>query len=115
MHTITNKLSVETITQVVSRISAGAYALGVEQDGRFCALYVGRSDDNLAKRLRSWLTRSSRYKSFTFTYASSPKAAFDSECEEFHDFGGVERLDNMGHPLRLPKSDWLCPRCDCYR
>jgi hypothetical protein len=115
MHTIVNRLSVQIITEVVSRISAGAYALGVVQEGRFHALYVGRSDDNVAKRLRSWLKRSSRYKSFTFAYASSPKAAFEEECEEFHDFGGVERLDNVGHPQRPPKSDWLCPRCDCYR
>jgi hypothetical protein len=114
MHTIVNKLSVQTITEVVSRISAGEYALGVVQEGRFCALYVRRSDDNLAKRLRSWLKRSSRYKSFTFTYASSPKAAFGKECEEFHDFGGVERLDNVGHPQRPLKSDWLCPQCDFY-
>jgi hypothetical protein len=115
MQTIANKLSVQAITEVVSRTSAGAYALGVVQEGRFCALYVGRSDDNLAKRLRSWLKRSSRYKTFIFSYASDPRAAFTEECEEFHDFGGVERLDNLGHPQRLPKSDWLCPRCDCYR
>ncbi len=109
-------LSARIIAEVVTRTSAGAYALGrvLENGNGFCVLYVGRSDNDLARELHGWVGENARYKVFIFSYASDPKTAFEKECENFHDFGGTERLDNAGHPQRSAETDWLCPRCDCF-
>ena len=80
----------------------------------FASYYVGRSDDDLAKQLRSWAWQHTRYKAFVFSYAPHPQAAFDKECEDFHDLGGTERLDNAKHPKPPANPDWLCPRCYFY-
>ena len=109
-------LSARIVDEVVTRTSAGNYALGrVHENGNgFCVLYVGRSDDDLARELHGWVGENARYKAFVFSYARDPKTAFETECENFHDFGGIERLDNAGHPQRAAETDWLCPRCDCF-
>ena len=88
--------------------------LGSIQENGFCVLYVGRADHNVSKQLQSWVSQYPHYKSFVFSYASNPRTAFDKECEDFHDYGGTERLDNAGHPQRPAEIDWLCPRCDCF-
>jgi len=107
-------LTPQKIAEVVTKTSAGNYALGRVQENGFCVLYVGRSDDDVAKQLRSWARQHTRYKAFVFRYAPHPRAAFDKECEDFHDLGGTERLDNAEHPKPPAKTDWLCPRCDFY-
>ena len=107
-------LTSQKIAEVVGRTSGGNYTLGCVQENGFCVLYVGRSDLDVAKQLQSWVSQHSRYKAFVFSYASSPRAAFDKECDDFHDYGGTERLDNAEHPTQPVKTDWLCPRCDFY-
>jgi hypothetical protein len=109
-----HSLTGQTIAETVTRTCAGNYALGRVEENRFCVLYVGRSDDDVAKQLRSWARQHTRYKAFAFTYAPNPRAAFDRECEDFHDLGGTETLDNTEHPKPPAKTDWLCPRCDFY-
>ena len=107
-------LTPRTVSEVVTRVSAGNYLLGRVGDHGFLVQYVGRSDRDLAKELRSWARDRSHHKAFTFGYASDPKAAFERECEDFHDYGGTETLDNAEHPKRPANADWLCPRCDFY-
>jgi hypothetical protein len=108
-------LNAHEITELVTRTSPGNFALGYVDGDRFCILCVGRSDADLAKELRAWIKENrARYKAFTFSYAPCAKAAFERECEDFHDLGGTDRLDNVSHPQRPARSDWLCPRCDCY-
>lgn len=107
-------LTSQKIAEVVGRTSSGNYTLGRVQDNGFCVLYVGRSDRDVAEQLRSWVSQYPHYKAFVFSYASSPRAAFDKECEDFHDYGGTERLDNAVHPTQPVDTDWLCPRCHFY-
>lgn len=107
-------LTQQKVAEVVTRTSAGNYALGCVRDNRFCVLYVGRSDHDVAKELQSWADQHSRYKAFVFSYAPDSRAAFDKECEDFHDYGCTEGLDNPEHPIRPAKHDWLCPRCELY-
>ena len=109
-----HRLTPQSITEVVTETSPGNFTLGSIQENGFCVLYVGRSDRDVAKQLRSWVSQYPHYKSFVFSYASGPRTAFDKECEDFHDYGGTERLDNAGHPQRPAEIDWLCPRCDCF-
>ena len=107
-------LSAQAIAEAVTRMSAGTYALGRVQENRFCPLYVGRSDDDVARELRGWVGEKARYKVFVFSYAPTAQAAFERECEDYHDFGATERLDNAQHPQRPAQTDWLCPRCEIY-
>jgi len=109
-----HRLTPQKVAEVVTRTSAGNFALGGVHENGFCVLYVGRSDDDVAKELCSRANQYPHYAAFVFSYAPSSRAAFDEECEVFHDFGGTERLDNVGHPQRPAHTEWLCPRCNFY-
>ncbi len=101
-------LTNEKIDKVITKTSAGNYALGYVNDKTFYVKYVGRADRDVNGRLKNWV---GNYKSFKFSYASSPKAAFEKECENYHDFGENKKLDNDIHPDRPDGSSWKCPRC----
>ena len=60
-------------------------------------LYVGRSDDDLQKRLLGHL-KEGKYGSFWFKNEPDAKAAYNSECMEYHLYGGKRHLDNDIHP-----------------
>jgi len=66
----------------------------------------------LKDRLKKWV---GSYKEFKFSCASSPKAAFEKECKNYHDFGGSGSLDNKIHPDRPKNSSWQCPYCDNFK
>ncbi len=102
------------IGEVVTRKSAGNYALGyISRDGSFVVQYVGRSDVDVKQELRVRLSISA-YQAFKFSYASSPKAAFEKECRNYHDFGGKQKLDNDNHPDRPTNCNWKCPVCKVF-
>ena len=113
-------LDTETIDAVVTRKSAGAYVLGyirTEKENEkevktFIVQYVGRSDDDINSRLKKWV--GSKYSRFKFGYYGSPKAAFEKECNIYHDFGEKELLDNDRHPERPDNTNWKCPRCKVF-
>lgn len=104
-------LDTETIEANVTRTSPGNYALGRKgEEGKFLVGYVGRSDSDVGDRLKSWVGETKK-PLFKFSYATSPKAAFEKECENYHDFNPP---DNDVHPDRPDDSDWCCPRCDIF-
>lgn len=106
-------LTSEEIDRVVTKTSAGNYALGyTKDDGTFIVQYVGRSDSDVNQELKARLT--DKYKKFKYSYATSPKAAFEKECRNYHDFGGSEKLDNEIHPGRPADTNWKCPVCDIF-
>lgn len=105
------ELTTAKIDEKVTKTSAGNYALGHKKEKNFFVQYVGRSDDDLNKRLKDWV---GDYKRFKYSYASSPKAAFEKECKNYHDFGEKKRLKNDIHPDRPNGSSWKCPVCDIY-
>jgi hypothetical protein len=51
------------------------------------------------------------YKSFKYSYATSPKAAFEKECKNYHDFNPQ---NNTYHPDRPANSGWKCPACKIF-
>jgi hypothetical protein len=105
-------LSNEKIDELVTQTKPGVYALDKTTSGAFKVSYVGRSDTDLNDRLKKWV---GKYSYFEFQYATSPKDAFEKECELWHDFGGSEgRLDNEQHPERPNGSDWKCPKCNIF-
>ena len=105
-------LSAAEIDKQITRTSEGNYALGhVNDKAVFLVNYVGRSDTDLNARLKKWV---GKYESFKYAYATSPKAAFEKECRNFHDFGGTVSLDNDIHPDRPASSGWKCPACSHF-
>lgn len=108
-------LTSEKIDEVVTRKSPGTYVLDKRNgSGSFAVNYVGRSDDDVNGRLKDWVN--TKYKRFKFGYNSSPKEAFEKECNIWHDFGGDENImDNEKHPQRPVGSDWQCPKCDVFK
>lgn len=104
-------LSADDIDQRITRTQAGNYALGKVEKEKFIVQYVGRSDSDVAGRLRQHI---GKYPKFKYSYATSPKAAFEKECKNFHDFGGSEKLANKIHPDRPANSGWKCPFCQIF-
>lgn len=101
----------EIINAKVKKISAGNYALGHTNDkGVFIVCYVGRSDNDLNHRLCCQLNEHP-HPMFKFSYATSSKEAYEKECQNFHDFGGVQRLENEIHPDNPNRMYCRCPKC----
>ena len=107
------KLDIDTVNKTITKTSAGNYALGYTKDKTFYVKYVGRSDSDLKARLLSHVA-SGKYDRFKYSYATSPKATFEKECQNFHDFGETKKLDNDIHPDRPNGSGWECPVCDIF-
>ena len=100
------RLTRENIAYHVTRTSAGNYLL-LNQRGNI--RYVGRSDTNVRDRLLQHVGEG--YAEFKFSYATSAKDAFETECRNYHDYG-EDNLDNGIHPDRPDNSpNWKCPRC----
>lgn len=101
-------LNNETIDRVITKTSAGNYALGYYENDTFYVFYVGRSDDDLNRRLKDWV---GEYTEFKFSYAASPKEAYVKECRNYHDFGGSQSLQNRIHPDSPNGTNYRCPLC----
>ena len=100
-------LNGETIDRIVTARSAGAYALGYVSQGTFYVSYVGRSDDDLAARLKRHI---GEYAAFQYAYMPSPSAAFEKECRLYHEFNPP---DNKVHPARPEGTNYRCPVLGC--
>jgi hypothetical protein len=92
----------------------GVYILGKNNDVKsFKPRYVGRSDNNLNKRLHDH--EKENYTHFMYLYAGSIKDAFEMECRLFHMYGQEIILDNKKHPDRPGQWIYLsCPVCEIF-
>ena len=89
----------------------GNYAVGYCRDnGAFVVRYVGRADADLNSELKE--QEADMMTKFKWRPASSAKSAFDTECKNFHDFGGYDQLENEYHPEPPDGVSWHCPFCD---
>ena len=102
----------EGIQKIPVEESPGNYALGYLKESALVPKYVGRSDTDLLAELDSRLAWADKYSNFKCDYASSVKAAFDKECNNYHDF--EKQLDIERHPDRPDGTDYQCPRCDAF-
>lgn len=107
-------LNNSTVNIQVTQTNAGNYALGYVNDKDvFVVQYVGRSDSNVNYRIKTHVGEG--YKKFKYSYATSPKAAFEKECRNYHDFGGPDgKLENKYHPDRPANSGWECSVCPIF-
>jgi hypothetical protein len=96
------------IDSAVKATSAGAYALGkTDVSGTFHIHYIGRADSDVCSRLKDHVAK--WYPEFKYEYYPSARAAFDKECNLYHDFNPP---DNQVHPACSPYTNWRCPRCN---
>jgi hypothetical protein len=103
------KLNFDAIDAAITRQSAGVYALGyTSPDGKFCINHVGRADTDVKNKLRDCIGSATLFK---FGYLPSRKAAFERECELFHD---LSPPGNRVHPGRPQGTNWVCPRCRIF-
>jgi hypothetical protein len=100
------------IDRVVTKTSPGNYALGYVKEYNFYVKYIGRSDSDVNKELKARLPL--KHLKFKYSYATSAKAAFEKECQNYHAFGGSEGLENRVHPNCPIVANWECPRCDIF-
>lgn len=101
----------QTIDEIITKKSAGNYALGkMNKNNKFSVSYVGRSDINLKQRLKQW-AKENDLPLFKYSYVTSPKAAFEKECENYHDFNPPR---NEIHPDRPDGTNWKCSVCDKF-
>jgi hypothetical protein len=103
------KLDSTTIDQVITSKSPGIYALDRTTTPGFKVNYVGRADDDVAQRLKTWASEG-YYKYFQFEYHISAKAAFERECKLYHLY---PNLDNVIHPARPAGRNYACPIAGC--
>jgi hypothetical protein len=106
----------------ITKISGGNYALGLVDmyTNNFHVTYLGRSDSNVKDRLIQKLNEakniSSKYitknTSFKYSYATSPKEAFEKECSNYHAFVRSKKLTSNVHPKKSEDADWKCPICN---
>jgi len=102
-------LAFDAIEAAVVRKSAGVFALGhADPSGRFCVNHIGRSDADVRTRLLDYIGSDQLFK---FGYFPTSRAAFERECELFHDIGPPR---NRVHPDRPKGTTWECPRCQLF-
>lgn len=101
-------LTHEEIDRVVERVGPGAYALGTANDrGLLAVRRIGRSDKDLNDRLHDYVDK---YDDFKCDFLPNAKAAYEKECNLWHDF---KPQDNPNHPDKPDGTDYPCPDPDC--
>jgi len=91
---------------VTNNSSPGAYALGDLKNDVFQIAYIGRSDSCVATRLQQHVA--TRHWHFKFDYFPTVRAAFEKECQLYHDFTPI---DNACHPAKPANQNVRCPVC----
>jgi len=104
------RLNYDDVTNCIPRVAPGAFVLGHKgPDGRFYVDYVGRADQDVRGKLLELIGSGNLFK---YRCTSSAEAAFQAECELFHDF---QPPGNRMHPDRAAGTNWECPRCRFFR
>lgn len=98
------RLTGDQVTSWVPLPLPGVYLLS--DDGEEM-LRVGRCHDHMAACLKGWV---GWYRLFWFDYALSPRAAYQRECELYHQHAP---RDNQSHPQAPSRTRWLCPVPQC--
>ena len=105
-------LDAATVDARVGQNQYGCYALGgpVTSGNKMLILRVGRSDDNLASRIKAYIgdRQFADCKNFGFQVVTSVKEAFELECALFHTYSPTK---NVNHPARPNGTNYRCPNC----
>lgn len=115
---ISYDLTYDEVNRLVAENRKGNYAFGyLDERGVFIVRYVGRSDTDLREEIKNGIANMEadnirRYDRFKFSYAETDQEAYEKECRNYHDFGGVEGfLLNKIHPDKPEGYTGSCPIC----
>jgi hypothetical protein len=99
-------LTRENVDSAIRSKSPGFYVLGALGDNQVMSVsYVGRSDDDLAGKLKRHV---GNYAAFAYATAASALLAYQGECRLYH---ALKPSKNVMHPMRKPSAEWACPVC----
>lgn len=99
-------LTLENVDAAVRGRTPGFYVLGVMGDNKLMTVtYVGRSDDDLASKLKR---HAGNYPAFAFGTAQTAVLAYQGECRLYH---ALKPSKNVMHPIRKSGAEWACPVC----
>lgn len=102
-------LTAQAIGASVSKVSPGVYVLGPrDQRGGVTVSYVGRSDTDLAGRLKQH-AGTSGHSHCVCSYATSAADAYAKECEMYHEWQAY--LPGQIHPAAPQGSNARCAIC----
>jgi hypothetical protein len=107
------------IDELVAEGYAGYYILGNASGEVFEPRCIGRSDSDVHHELEAQESERREsayhnYKYFKFGLAKSAQAAFEMECQLYHQLGSSDLLDNKVHPVRPKGALWKCPVDSCH-
>lgn len=94
----------------------GNYLFLKKVDSKYYVKYVGRSDkDNLQNEIDQQMDtyRANGCTHFTYKSADTVREAYETECEEYHKYGGKEKLNNRYHPDEPDGHKYPCPVEGC--
>lgn len=94
------------INEALTEALPGVYALGKVANGGFEVHYIGMAPEDVKSHL--WRHVADWYPQFYYRHYSTSQAAFEKQCELFHD---LKPRDNRCHPERPEHTRWMCPRC----
>jgi hypothetical protein len=104
-------LTVDAVRLYVRPNVPGVMALGYT-DRTMASVFrinqVARHDTDLQSALLNLIGTSQEFK---FRHCESAQAAFEHECDLFHDFRPPY---TPLHPVRQPQTSWVCPRCKFF-
>ncbi|WP_303675256.1 GIY-YIG nuclease family protein [Vampirovibrio chlorellavorus] len=98
----------EEIKKRITRTEPGTYVLGVVNAGAFIHKYIGRSDNDLQRRLSEHVEV--KYSHFYYKQFDSVISTFLEECTLYHELDG---LDNENHPAKPRDIDVKCLFGEC--
>ncbi len=99
-------LTHEKIEGAIRPKTPGFYVLGTLGENKVMSVtYVGRSDDDLATKLKRHV---GNYAAFAYATAESALLAYQGECRLYH---ALKPSKNVMHPVRKRGDEWACPVC----
>ena len=99
-------LTPENVEAAIRGKTPGFYVLGVMGENKLMTVtYVGRSDDDLATKLKR---HAGNYPAFAFGIAETAVLAYQGECRLYH---ALKPSKNVLHPIRRGGAEWACPVC----
>jgi hypothetical protein len=99
-------LTPQKVDAAIRSRTPGFYVLGTMGDNKVMTVsYVGRSDDDLAGKLKR---HAGNYQAFAYGTADSPLQAYQGECRLYH---ALKPSKNVMHPIRKGGDEWACPVC----
>jgi hypothetical protein len=99
--------ALDEVDSRIAQASSGAYILS--RDGK-AAHYIGRSDTDLAARIKQSASEHPGNLYFWFETTTSAMQAYYLECEWWHKYNPP---DNSNHPAVPPGTLWRCPVVGC--